>query len=488
MIPVLLIAVPLVTGLLAFLMKGGNRAANLSIIGSLATLAITLWACTTTAVECVSYTAQWIPLLNTTFNVSLDTLGTIMVLLTALTYPIILFAASKNDYSKSHNYFGLMSLMQAGLMGVFVAQDALLFYFFWELVLIPAYFLCSQWGGEKRIQATLKFFIYTFFGSLFMLIGIIYLSTHSAGHSFSWTAFTQIKLPYGTEMWIFWMMFLAFAIKIPIFPLHTWQPDTYEQSPTTTTMVLSGLMVKMGIFGILKWIIPIMPMSSWAWGDTIGTLAVVGMLYASIIALRQNDIKRLVAYSSIAHMGLMVLGIFVASEISLQGVMIQMFNHGITIVALWVVVDIIEKQTGTRKLNELGGIAQKQPVLAILFVIIAFANIALPLTNGFIGEFLLFTGIYNSEASKFNIIFTVLAAIGIILSAIYTLNMLQKVLYGNTNGVTEKLNEISVGHKAILAILVVIIIAMGVYPQPFLDYSQKAVEQIISIMVLKRPS
>lgn len=488
MIPVLLIAIPLVTGLLAFLMKGGNRAANLTIIGSLATLAATLWACTTSSIECLSYSTAWMPLLKSTFSVSLDTLGTIMVLLTALTYPLILFSASKNNYSRSHNYFGLMSLMQAGLMGVFVAQDALLFYFFWELVLIPAYFLCSQWGGEKRIQATLKFFIYTFFGSLFMLVGIIFLSSQTPDQSFAWESFKKIQLAYKTEAWVFWIIFIAFAIKIPIFPVHTWQPDTYEQSPTTTTMVLSGLMVKMGLFAVLKWIVPVLPMSTWAWGDTIGTMAVIGMLYASIIALRQNDIKRLVAYSSIAHMGLMVLGIFVASEISLQGVMIQMFNHGITIIALWMVVDIIERNTGTRKLNELGGLAQKQPALAIVFVVIAFANIALPLTNGFIGEFLLFTGIFTSEASKYNIVFTVLAGLGIILSAIYTLNMLQKVLFGNTNNITEKLSDISLGEKISLGIMVVLIIVLGVYPQPFLEYSQKAVDELMSIMILKRPS
>jgi NADH-quinone oxidoreductase subunit M len=488
MIPVLLIAIPLVSGLLAFLMKGGNRAANLSIIGSIATLAVTLWACTTSSAECLSYSTEWIPLINSTFTVSIDTLAMIMVLLTGLTYPLILFIASKNTYSKPHNYFGLMSFMQAGLMGVFVANDALLFYFFWELVLIPAYFLCSQWGGEKRIAATIKFFLYTFFGSLFMLIGIIFISSQAPDHSFSWEAFTQVRLAYKTEAWVFWFIFIAFAIKVPIFPVHTWQPDTYEQSPTSTTMVLSGLMVKMGIFAILKWVVPVMPMSTWAWGDTIATLSVIGMLYASVIALRQNDIKRLVAYSSIAHMGLMVLGIFVASDISLQGVMIQMFNHGITIIALWMVVDIIERNTGTRKLNELGGLAQKQPALAILFVVIAFANIALPLTNGFIGEFLLFTGIFTSEVSSYNVVFTVLAGLGIILSAIYTLNMLQKVLFGKTNSITEKLSDITLAEKCTLAALVVVIIVLGVYPQPFLEYSQKAVDQLLSVMLLKRPS
>ncbi len=488
MIPVLLIAIPLIGGLSSFFLSDGKKASGWAIVTSILTLVAAGWSLIFADATQLSYDSNWIPLLNTRVALTLDTLAKILCLLTAITYPLILISASQHSYSKSHNYFGLMLLMQSGLMGVFMAQDALLFYFFWELVLIPAYFLCSQWGGEKRISATIKFFIYTFLGSLFMLAGLIYISTQTAGHSFSWEAFTNVKLPYDIEKWIFVMVLVAFAIKIPVFPLHTWQPDTYEQSPTTTTMVLSGLMVKMGIFGIIKWLIPVMPFTSWAWGDNIATLSVVGMLYASIIAFRQDDLKRLAAYSSIAHMGLMVLGVFVTSEIALQGVMIQMFNHGITIVALWMVIEMIEKYTGTRKLSELGGLAQKQPALAILLVVIAFANIALPLTNSFIGEFLLFTGIFTSEVSEYSIIFTVLAGLGIILSAVYTLNMLQKVLYGNTQAATASVGEISNIEKTILIVLVIIIVVLGVYPQPFLEFSQDAVDQLKSTIIMKRPS
>ena len=208
---------------------------------------------------------------------------------------------------------------------------------------------------------------------------------------------------------------------MPIWPLHTWQPDTYEQAPTATTMVLSGVMVKMGLFGVIRWLAPVLPVGTWAWGDTVSALCIIGMIYASLIAIQQDDLKRLVAYSSIAHIGLMCLAIFATTTIGMQGVMIQMFNHGINIIGMWIVVDLIERQFHTRKISELGGLAQKAPTLAILLVIVALANVALPLTNAFVGEFLLFTGVYGSVVTKYNVVFTVVAGLSIILSAVYTL-------------------------------------------------------------------
>jgi NADH-quinone oxidoreductase subunit M len=380
-----------------------------------------------------------------------------------------------------------MLLSQAGLMGVFVATDALLFYFFWELALIPVYFLASQWGGEKRIQATFKFFVYTFTGSLLMLVGIIYLYFQTKDHSFSINSFYALhsKIPIAIQNWLFWLFFIAFAIKMPVFPFHTWQPDTYEQAPTAVTMVLSGVMVKMGLFGVIRWLAPVLPAATWAWGDTVSALCVIGMIYASLIAMQQDDLKRLVAYSSIAHIGLMCLAIFATTKTGMQGVMIQMFNHGINIIGLWIVVNLIERQFHTRKISELGGLAQKAPVLAILLVIVALANVALPLTNAFIGEFLMFSGIYSSTATAYNVVFTVAAGICIILSAVYTLNMIQKVFYGNTNALTQNAKDIYFSEKIILSALVVIILVIGVYPQPILDLTKNFVETIITKMNYK---
>jgi NADH-quinone oxidoreductase subunit M len=377
-----------------------------------------------------------------------------------------------------------MLLSQAGLMGVFVAMDGLLFYFFWELALVPAYFLCSIWGGERRIQVTFKFFIYTFLGSLFMLIGLVYLYLNTPDQSFAIESLYKANLSVEKQEWVFWLLFIAFAIKMPVFPFHTWQPDTYEQSPTAVTMVLSGVMVKMGVFGLLRWVAPIVPYGLYQWGDTVSSMAVVGMIYASLIALKQDDLKRFVAYSSIAHMGLMVIAIFATTESGMQGVMIQMFNHGINIIGLWIVVNQIEQQFGTRKMSELGGLAQKSPTLAILLVVIALANVALPLTNAFVGEFMMFNGIFVSTATKYNFALTVAAGVSIILSAWYTLNMIQKVFLGERSFAAET-PEVSFPTKFALVSIVLIIVVLGVYPSLVLDVTKSASEFILSKMYTK---
>jgi NADH-quinone oxidoreductase subunit M len=360
-------------------------------------------------------------------------------------------------------------------MGVFLAADALVFYFFWELALIPVYFLCSIWGGERRIAVTFKFFIYTFFGSLLMLTGIIYLSYHSPGGSFALEALTKAALSESQRNGLFWLFFIAFAIKMPIFPLHTWQPDAYEESPTAVTMVMSGIMVKMGLYAVVRWLLPIYPQSSALYADVIIALSVTGMLYASFIAMQQNNLKRLIAYSSIAHIGLMCAALFTAQPSAYQGVMIQMFSHGVNVIGLWIIADAIEKQLGTRLLSEMGGLAQKAPTLAILLVIMGLANVALPLTNSFIGEFMMFNGLF-----RYNMVWAAVAGISIILAAVYTLRMIQKVLYGPLNPTTETATDIPVTAKWALFVLVVLVIVGGVYPQPLINLTNDTVQALIT--------
>jgi NADH-quinone oxidoreductase subunit M len=360
-------------------------------------------------------------------------------------------------------------------MGVFLAGDALLFYFFWELALIPVYFLCSIWGGEKRIAITFKFFIYTFLGSLFMLIGILFLNAHTAEHSFSIQAFIHANLTGEQKITAFALFFIAFAIKMPIFPLHTWQPDTYEQSPTAVTMVMSAVMVKMGLYGILRWLLPLFPVAFAAHTNVVVFLSVVGILYASFIAIRQDDIKRLIAYSSIAHIGLMNAAIFTNTGIAIQGALIQLFSHGINVLGLWIIADILEQQTGTRSMQQMGGLAKKQPTLAILLVGFALANIAMPLTNAFVGEFLMFNGLFilNPWIAAF-------AGISIVLAAIYTLNMVQKVAYGE---ISEKINNMPAPNKAaqaVLIILLIIVFVTGVYPQPLFTLTADTLQQLLA--------
>ena len=480
MIVLLLIVIPLLSGLLSFFLKSGNGARVWALVSSFATLAVAIAGLTIAKNAAnLNFSAPWMGSLGSSFTVQLDGMSQVLCLLTAVAYPLILLATWKTAYNNANNFFGLMLLTQAGLMGVFTAMDALLFYFFWELALIPVYFLCSGWGGARRIQVTFKFFVYTFLGSVLMLIGLLYLYAQTPDHSFAIQSFYSLRLPNSTQSWVFWLLFAAFAVKMPVWPFHTWQPDTYEQSPTAVTMVLSGLMVKMGLYGVLRWLLPVVPAAAFSWGDVVMSLAVIGIIYASVIAIQQDDLKRLIAYSSIAHIGVMAATIFAETKTGMQGVLMQLFNHGINIIGLWIVVELIERQFGTRKLSQLGGIAQKAPALAILLVVVAFANISLPLTNAFAGEFLMFNGIFSSVITKYNIVFTVLALLSIILSAVYTLTMIQKVFFGPANTLTQDAQDIWGIEKVSLALIVIMIFAFGVFPQSLLNVTDNFADVLL---------
>ena len=464
--------IPILTAIVLLFIKKDTLASQTAIAASLATLALAVFA-SLNKVE--AFDMAWLPNLNSRFTLQVDGLAKILILLTAISLPAILISTASNEYKQKNIFLSLLLFTQAGLMGVFLAGDALLFYFFWELALIPVYFLCSIWGGEKRIAITFKFFIYTFLGSLFMLIGILFLNAHTAEHSFSIQAFINANLTNGQKITAFALFFIAFAIKMPIFPLHTWQPDTYEQSPTAVTMVMSAVMVKMGLYGILRWLLPLFPVAFAAHTHVVVFLSVVGILYASFIAIRQDDIKRLIAYSSIAHIGLMNAAIFTGTGMAIQGALIQLFSHGINVLGLWIIADILEKQTGTRSMQQMGGLAKKQPTLAILLVGFALANIAMPLTNAFVGEFLMFNGLFilNPWIAAF-------AGISIILAAIYTLNMVQKVAYGE---ISDKINAMPAPNKAaqvVLIILLIIVFVTGVYPQPLFTLTADTLEQLLA--------
>ena len=480
MIAVLLILIPLLSGLTAFFIKNEKTVRIWTLLSSIITLSVSLMGLTILNKEqWLQFNTYWLGSLGASFYIKLDGLGQLLCLLTAVSFPLIIVSTWKSVYSKAFNFFGLMLLAQAGMMGVFLAMDALLFYFFWELALIPMYFLCSQWGGAKRIPVTFKFFIYTFVGSVLMLIGILIIYAHTKDHSFALSSFYGVQLSGSTQTLLFWLLFIAFAVKMPVFPFHTWQPDTYEQSSTAITMVLSGVMVKMGVFGLLRWTLPVLPIASYAWGDVVTSMAVAGMIYASLLAIRQDDLKRLVAYSSIAHIGLMCAAVFAETKIGMQGVMIQMFCHGINIIGLWIIVELIERQLGTRKISELGGLAQKAPVMAIFLVIIALANIGLPLTNGFVGEFMMFTGIMGSTTTQYYFVFTAIAGVSIILAAIYMLNMIRNVFFGNTNSLTDTASDLKFNEKLVLGIIVLLILWIGIYPNTILNITQEITDSIL---------
>lgn len=471
MIPVLLILIPVITGLISFFINNEKTVKGWAFISSLLVLAISISAITTNNIANTLFDAAWLPSLGARFAVGLDGMSKMLVLLTSISFTLVFYATNKNQYKNTAAFYGLMLLTQAGLMGVFLATDCLLFYFFWEFALIPVYFLCSIWGGEKRIAVTFKFFIYTFIGSLFMLVGILYLYFLTPDQSFSLNSFYSLKLTLTQQCNAFLLFFIAFAIKMPIFPLHTWQPDAYEQSPTATTMILSGVMVKMGLFGVIKWLLPIVPLAIARYATPVMILSVIGIIYASLIAIKQDDVKKLIAYSSIAHIGLMCAAIFAQKNIALEGVLTQMFNHGINVIGLWIIANAIEQQLGTRKLSELGGLAQMAPKLAILTVVMSFANVALPLTNAFIGEFLMFNGIF-----QYNFWLAAVAGISIILAAVYTLNMVQKVFYGNIVTTTQNAVDIDDDVFISLSVITVLIIALGVFPQPLINLTKSTVQ------------
>jgi NADH-quinone oxidoreductase subunit M len=455
--------IPIVAAILLLFIQQEKRAQNIAIVASVLSLAA---AVNMLFINVSTVDLTWLQVLNSRFVLQADGLAKILILLTAISFPAIFIATSKNQVAQKNIFLSLMLFTQAGLMGVFLAGDALLFYFFWELALIPVYFLCSIWGGEKRIAVTFKFFIYTFLGSLIMLIGIIYMYMLTKDHSFAFASFMEAGLTNTQQVTAFALFFIAFAIKMPIFPLHTWQPDAYDQSPTAVTMVLSAVMVKMGLYGVLRWLMPLFPSAFSAHTNIVMILSIIGILYASFIAIKQDNIKKLIAYSSIAHIGLMSAALFANKEVGTQGVLIQLFSHGINVLGLWIIADLIEQQTGTKSLSEMGGLAKKQPTLAILLVAFSFANVALPLTNAFVGEFLMFNSLF-----QVNPWMAAAAGVSVVLAAIYTLNMVQKCAYGEVSAAIQKMTT-NKPAQAVLIVLIIIVFVTGVYPQPLFDLTK----------------
>lgn len=416
----------------------------------------------------------WIADLGIRFHAGIDGISMLVVLLTNLLIPIIILSSYKHDYKNPGAFYALILFMQTGLLLVFTAMDAFLFYIGWEAALIPIYFICAFWGGQDRIRINMKFFVYTIAGSLFMLMGIIYLYLQNPADNFDIQAFYALNLDSAQQGWIFWAFFIAFAIKMPIFPFHTWQPDTYTAAPTQGTMLLSGIMLKMGIYGVIRWLLPIVPTGVQDWSTLAMVLSIIGIVYASLIAFTQKDAKRLVAYSSIAHVGLISAGIFALNQQGMQGAMVQMLSHGINVVGLFFVLDIIFSRTKTNKIEELGGIAKAAPQLAIVFLIIVLGTVALPGTNGFIGEFLLLMGVYN-----YGIWAAAIAGLTIIFGAVYMLRMYQNVMLGKTNTLTVTFADIQGTEKLVLYIICALIIILGVYPKPLLHITEASVQHLL---------
>lgn len=472
----ILLLLPLLGALVLIFVQQARVAKQLALIVSLVSVALTIPFLVNFVPDASMQFVQrfnWIPALGIHFHIGIDGISLPLVLLTNGLVPLIILSAFSRDYRGG--FYALVLFMQSGLLLVFTALDAFAFYVGWEVALIPIYFICALWGGGDRIRVNLKFFIYTFLGSLLMLIAIIYLHLQVPSNDYELTSFYQLGLDAGVQGWIFWTFFIAFAIKMPIFPFHTWQPDTYTEAPAAGTMLLAGIMLKMGVYGVIRWLIPVAPLGFAAYGQLALVLCVIGVVYASIIAFKQRDVKRLVAYSSIAHVGLIGAGIFAWNIQGVQGAVIQMINHGISVVGLFFVLDIVERRIGTRDISAMGGIAKPAPALAIVFLIIVMGAVGLPLTNGFIGEFLLLMGVY-----QYGIWYAVFGGLTLIFGAVYMLRMYQKVMLGEVNERTSGFADIGRTEWLVLAIVVVLIVGIGIYPKPLLQLSEAAVSNLIN--------
>jgi NADH-quinone oxidoreductase subunit M len=457
----------------------------LALSFSVATFALSLLLIGGTGAAGYSFeqNASWIGAIGARYHLGVDGISLWLVILTTLLMPIAVLSSWTAVKKRQLSYYIFLLLLEGAMIGVFVSLDLLLFYLFFEASLVPMFFLIGIWGGERRIYAAVKFFIYTAVGSLLMLVGIIAL--YFIFGSFDYVAMVQAMsagsaaLSPRAEFWLFLAFAFAFCIKIPLFPLHTWLPDAHTEAPTAGSVILAGVLLKMGTYGLLRFNLGLFPNMSRQFAWIMITLAVIGIIYGALVAMVQPDVKRLVAYSSVSHMGFVVLGIFSFTELGMQGALYQMLNHGVSTGALFLFVGFIYERRHTRMISDFGGLSTPMPWFSTLFVIASLSSIGLPFLNGFVGEFLIMIGSWTSNAIPYPRIATMLAATGVIWAAVYMLWMLQRVLFGKvTNPENKNLHDLNAREVGLLIPLLVLMLLMGVFPRPFLDRSQASVEAV----------
>jgi len=421
------------------------------------------------------------------YNIGIDGISLWLVILTTFIMPITVLSTWNAVDKNIKGFMAMLLLLETALIGAFISLDLFLFYVFWELMLIPMYFLIGIWGGQNRIYAAVKFFIYTAVGSLLMLVAIIFVYYFAAKsgapmHGFGIEEFYKLQLPYNAQFWLFIAFALSFAIKVPMFPLHTWLPDAHTEAPTAGSVILAAIMLKMGTYGYVRFAMPLFPDVLPTFIPFLAFLSVVGIIYGSLVAMMQEDIKKLVAYSSVAHLGFVMLGVFAMNLQGLAGGMIQMVNHGISTGALFLIVGFIYERRHTRLITEFGGIATKMPIFATIFMIVLFSSIGLPGTNGFVGEFLALMGAFQGRLRWY----AVFATTGVILAAIYMLWVYQRVMFGKvTNPKNENLKDLSVREIIIMLPLLLCIFWIGIYPNTFFAKMNPAMEQMLTQMGAK---
>ncbi len=426
--------------------------------------------------ENINVLLQWIAKPNIHFALNADGLSLAMVLLTTALTPIIIFSSFGNEFQNAKAIYGLILFMAFAMVGTFLAGDGFLYYIFWELALIPIYFIALIWGNgdaEERKKAVLKFFIYTLGGSLFMLVAFVYL--YQKAESFLIEDFYKLDLSANEQIWIFLAFFLAYAIKIPLIPFHTWQAKVYQKAPTLGTMLLSGIMLKMGLYSVIRWQLPVAPLAAKTFMPILIGMGIAGVIYGSIVALRQKDLKKLLAYSSLAHVGLIAAGTYTLTLDGLSGAVLQMIAHGFVIVGLFFAAEIIYRRFETRTISEMGGIREQAPKFTSMFMILVLASVALPGTFNFIGEF---TVLYS--LSQINIWFAVLGGTTIIFGAYYMLKMFQHVMLGETNAKIFK--DVTINEGIVLVIIIGFLLFFGLYPKPIVEFIKPSLEVVLNVV------
>jgi NADH-quinone oxidoreductase subunit M len=424
--------------------------------------------------ENISLINQWITKPNVSFALKADGLSLAMLLLTTALTPIIIFSSFGNDYKNAKAFYALILFMAFAMAGTFLAADGLLYYIFWELSLIPIYFIALIWGNgdaEERKKAVVKFFIYTLAGSLFMLVAFVYL--YQKAGSFLIEDLYKINLSAAEQLWIFLAFFLAYAIKIPLIPFHTWQAKVYQKAPTVGTMLLSGIMLKMGLYSVIRWQLPLAPLATKEYKFIFIAIGIAGVIYGSIVALRQKDLKKLLAYSSLAHVGLIAAGTYTLTLDGLSGAVLQMIAHGFVVVGLFFVAEIIFRRYETRVIAEMGGIRAQSPKFTSMFLILVLASVALPSTFNFVGEF---TVLYS--LSEINIWFAILGGTTIILGAYYMLKMFQYAMLGETN--SKLFADVTANEGITLVLIIAVLFFFGLYPKPIVDLITPSLQEILT--------
>ena len=426
---------------------------------------------------------EWLPTYGISYYVGIDGFSLLLIMLTTFLTPLCVLATWDDIQHRVKEFMVCLLALMSGMIGVFVSLDLFLFYVFWEVMLIPMYLLIGVWGNPaRRVYAAIKFFLFTMFGSLLMLVAILVLYFHygktTGTYTFDLLKMYGVSIPFNMQFWMFLAFGLAFAIKVPMFPFHTWLPDAHTEAPTVGSVILAAVLLKMGTYGFLRFNMPMFPQAAHYFVPLFSTLALIGIVYGALVSMMQKDLKRLIAFSSVSHLGFVMLGLFTFTMPGVQGGIIQMINHGLSTGALFLIVGMIYERRHTRMISEFGGLCTPMPVYAIIFMIVTLSSIGLPGLNGFVGEFLILLGTF-----QVNKLYATIAATGVIFAACYMLWMFQRVVFGKvTNDKNKDLKDLSWREIAIFAPLILFIVWIGVYPSTFLDKTKASTENFLALM------